>query len=397
MKLSRADRSLLAEWSFTIDRGLLIALLSLVAIGVVLSVAASPAVALKKGLPTYYFVERHVFFAALGTLLMIVISFFSPAGVRRLAALLFLVAVTGMIAVFFSGTEINGAQRWLTFGSYSLQPSEFAKPAFIVIIAWLFGEAASRSDMPALPFALILWVSFAGILVIQPDVGQTVLISTTAGLLYLLAGLPTIGAALLVFAGSGGMWLAYEFFPHVHARFDKHFGSAPIETSQAGRAIQSFTEGGPIRQRPGRRDDQISPSRCPHRLHLRGDRRGIWRDRLHRSAGRLCLHRRQGDAAGDGGAQCRGSAGDPGFGPRLRASISDQHGRQHRPVAAEGYDAAIYFSGRIFNAGAFRHCGDAARADAAAARSATAQKAAMDSGRRRSTTRGTYSDNMSGT
>ncbi len=153
MKISRADRSLLAEWSFTIDRGLLIALLTLVAIGVVLSVAASPAVALKKGLPTYYFVERHVFFAALGTILMIVISFFSPAGVRRLAALLFIAAIAGMIAVFFSGTEINGAQRWLTFGSYSIQPSEFAKPAFIVIIAWLFGEAVSRSDMPALPFA----------------------------------------------------------------------------------------------------------------------------------------------------------------------------------------------------------------------------------------------------
>ncbi|MFT3733217.1 MAG: hypothetical protein QM780_17665 [Hyphomicrobium sp.] len=78
MKLSRADRSLLAEWSFTIDRALLVALLSLIAIGVVLSVAASPAVALKKGLPTYYFVERHVFFAVLGTIVMIVISFFPP-------------------------------------------------------------------------------------------------------------------------------------------------------------------------------------------------------------------------------------------------------------------------------------------------------------------------------
>ncbi|MET1047280.1 MAG: FtsW/RodA/SpoVE family cell cycle protein, partial [Hyphomicrobium sp.] len=151
MKLSRADRSLLAEWSFTVDRALLFAMLSLIVIGILLSVAASPAVALKKGLPTYYFVERHVVFAVLGTVVMIVISFFSPAGVRRLAAGLFLVAVAGMVAVIFSGTAINGAQRWLTFGSYSIQPSEFAKPAFIVILAWLFGEAGSRSDMPALP------------------------------------------------------------------------------------------------------------------------------------------------------------------------------------------------------------------------------------------------------
>jgi cell division protein FtsW len=251
MKLSRADRSLLAEWSFTIDRGLLMALLSLIVIGILLSVAASPAVALKKGLPTYYFVERHVFFAAVGTILMFVISFFSPSGVRRLAAALFLVSAAGMIGVLFTGSEINGAQRWLAFAGYSIQPSEFAKPAFIVIIAWLFGEAASRSDMPALPFALILWAIFGGILVAQPDVGQTVLISTTAGLIYLLAGLPVVGAAILVLLGSGGMWMAYIYFPHVQSRFDKFFGSAPLESSQAGRAIQSFTEGGLFGRGPG--------------------------------------------------------------------------------------------------------------------------------------------------
>ncbi|HML29224.1 MAG TPA: putative peptidoglycan glycosyltransferase FtsW [Hyphomicrobium sp.] len=251
MKLSRADRSLLAEWSFTIDRGLLVALLSLIAIGVVLSVAASPAVALKKGLPTYYFVERHVFFAALGTILMIVISFFSPAGVRRLAAGLFLLAIGGMVVVIFSGTEINGAQRWLSFGGYSIQPSEFAKPAFIVILAWLFGEAGSRSDMPALPFGLALWALFGAILVAQPDVGQTVLISATAGLMYLLAGMPVIGAGILVFLGGCGMWMAYIYFPHVQSRFDKFFGSAPLESSQAGRAIQSFTEGGLFGRGPG--------------------------------------------------------------------------------------------------------------------------------------------------
>ena len=116
MKLSRADRSLLATWSFTIDRSLLMALLSLIGIGVVLSFAASPAVALKKGLPTYYFVERHVVFAGLGTLLMLAVSLLSPVGVRRLAAVILLGAVACMLAVLFSGAELNGAQRWLEFG-----------------------------------------------------------------------------------------------------------------------------------------------------------------------------------------------------------------------------------------------------------------------------------------
>ena len=251
MKLSRADRSLLATWSFTVDRSLLMALLTLIAIGVVLSFAASPAVAMKKGLPTYYFVERHVTFAGLGTMLMLAISLFSPVGVRRLAALLLAVSVAGMATVLFSGAELNGAQRWLMLGGYSLQPSEFAKPAFIVLIAWLFAEAAARSDMPALPLALVLWAMLAGLLVAQPDVGQTVLISTTAGLLYLLAGLPPIGAAILVLVGSGGLWLAYENCGHVQTRLEKFFSTAPFENFQVGRAMQSFSEGGLFGRGPG--------------------------------------------------------------------------------------------------------------------------------------------------
>src|SRR5690606_22273217 len=113
---------------------------------------------------------------------------------------LLLVAVASMVMVLFSGAELNGAQRWLSFGGYSLQPSEFVKPAFIVVLAWLFAEAHRRSDMPALPMGLVLWGVLVGLLVAQPDVGQTVLISATAGLLYLLAGLPPVGAVLLVLA-----------------------------------------------------------------------------------------------------------------------------------------------------------------------------------------------------
>ncbi|HEY8193787.1 MAG TPA: putative peptidoglycan glycosyltransferase FtsW [Hyphomicrobium sp.] len=251
MKLSRADRSQLADWSFTIDRGLLTALLALIAIGVVLSFAASPAVAIKKGLPTYYFVERHVTFASLGAIVMLVISLFSPIGVRRLAAGLLLFSVAGMVVVLFTGADINGAQRWLMLGGYSLQPSEFAKPAFIVVMAWLYGEAAGRSDMPALPLALLLWAMLAGLLIAQPDVGQTILISTTAGLLYLLAGLPPIGAAILVAIGSGGFWLAYENFGHVQSRLEKFFSAAPFENYQVGRAMQSFSEGGLFGRGPG--------------------------------------------------------------------------------------------------------------------------------------------------
>lgn len=251
MSLSRTDRSLLAEWSFTIDRALLMAMLALMAIGTVLSFAASPSIAIKKGLPTYYFVERHVFFAGLGAIIMLLVSLFSPAGIRRLAALMLILGVTGMGFVLATGAELNGAQRWLSIAGYSIQPSEFAKPAFIVLLAWLFAEAAGRSDMPALPIGLGLWGLFAALLVAQPDVGQTVLVSATAGLIYLLAGLPIVGAVILLGVGGVGLLLAYLTLPHVQGRFDRYFSANPFENYQVSRAMQSFAEGGLFGRGPG--------------------------------------------------------------------------------------------------------------------------------------------------
>ena len=251
MSFSRADKSRFAEWSFTIDRMLLSAILGLVVIGLVLSFAASPAVAMKKGFDTYYFVERHVVFASLAGVLMLAVSVLSPARVRRLACVVVAAAFAGMAAVLISGAEMNGAQRWLSIGGYSLQPSEFGKPAFIVVMAWLFAEATARRDVPAWPIAIGLWAIFAGLLVTQPDVGQTVLISTTAGLLYLLAGLPVIGAIALAGIGGAGLLLAYQHFGHVHSRLDRFFSPLPFENFQVDRAMQSFSEGGLFGRGPG--------------------------------------------------------------------------------------------------------------------------------------------------
>lgn len=251
MRLSRSDSSRLAQWWFTVDHVLLTAVFLLIGIGIVLSLAASPAVALKKGFSTYYFVERHVVFAALAGAALVVVSFLSPTGVRRLAAMLFMAAVAAMIFVFISGQEINGARRWLSVGGFALQPSEFAKPSFVVLMAWLFSEAAQRKDVPALPLAVFLWVLFVALLVVQPDVGQTVLISTTAGAMYLLAGLPLIGALIMLALGGVGLTLAYFNFAHVQSRVDRFFNPMPLENFQSDRAIQSFSEGGLFGRGPG--------------------------------------------------------------------------------------------------------------------------------------------------
>lgn len=251
MRLSRADESHLAKWSFTVDHALLTAFAVLIALGFVLSLAASPAVAIKKGLPTYYFVERHALFAVLSGAILVAVSFLSPSGVRRIAGAILCAAFAGLGLVYAFGAEINGAQRWLEVAGHSMQPSEFAKPAFVVIMAWLFAQATERRDMPALPLAFGIWAALAALLVLQPDVGQAGLISATAGLLYVSAGLSLIGAAALLALGAGASVFAYYALPHVRIRMDNFFGALPTDNFQIDRARQSFAEGGFLGRGPG--------------------------------------------------------------------------------------------------------------------------------------------------
>lgn len=251
MKFSRADRSRLADWWFTVDHALIFAILLLVGAGLVLSLAASPAVALKKGLPAYYFVERHVVFSAGGVVLMLAVSLLGPTSIRRLGLAVFAISLVGLVAVYFTGDEINGARRWLSIQGHSVQPSEFAKPAFVVVSAWLLAEARRRPDMPALPIAIALLGLMVGLLVVQPDIGQTFLVTTVWMAMLFVSGLAATGAVVLAGVGVAGLIGAYIYFPHVASRIDRFFSAQPGEFSQSERAIRSFVEGGFLGRGPG--------------------------------------------------------------------------------------------------------------------------------------------------
>lgn len=251
MRISRTDRSVLADWWFTIDRVLLTAVLALAAAGCVLSLAASPAMALKRGFPTFYFFERHLGFAALAVAILLAVSMTSPASIRRIALLLLVAGVAAMAAVLVIGPEINGARRWLRVAGHSLQPSEFAKPAFVVIAAWLLAETQRRDDMPATALAFGLLAVFEVLLLLEPDVGQALLVGLVFGGMFVLAGgsLKLIAAMAAAAAAVGVM--AYQTFPHVRTRIDRFIAPGSGDTFQTDRALQSFIEGGFLGRGPG--------------------------------------------------------------------------------------------------------------------------------------------------
>ena len=251
MRISRADNSRLTEWWFTTDFVLLAAVLILAGVGLVLSLAASPSVALRAGFPAYHFVIRHAFFALAGAVIVVTVSLLDPRTVRRLSLAVLGVSLAGLVYVHFYGAEINGARRWLSLAGHSLQPSEFAKPAFVVVSAWLLAEARDRPGMPALPIAVVLMSLLAALLVSQPDVGQTMLVLAVWTTLFFASGQPVWRAAAIGIAGGGGLFAAYHTFAHVQFRIDRFLNPLPGDLSQVDRAMRSFTEGGFLGRGPG--------------------------------------------------------------------------------------------------------------------------------------------------
>lgn len=248
--VSRVERGAVANWWWTIDRWFLAAFLSLMVLGVVLSFAASPAVAERIGLESYHFVERQIFFMLPAVAAMIGVSFLPPRGIRRLALAMLAVSLLLMVAALFVGVEVKGARRWVALAGISVQPSEFLKPAFVIICAWLFSEHQRQPEIPGNLFAMILLGLVVALLVAQPDLGQTLLVLGTWGAMFFMAGMPWFWIIALGAVALAGLFSAYLFFPHVAGRIDR-FMTGEGDTFQVDTGREAIIRGGWWGQGPG--------------------------------------------------------------------------------------------------------------------------------------------------
>lgn len=249
--ISRDRRTPLSDWWWTVDRLLLAALTALILGGIILSLAASPPVATRIGLDPFHFFNRHVMFILPAFAVMIGVSFFSPRQVRRSALIMFGISVVLLAATLVFGAEVKGSRRWISIAGISVQASEFAKPAFVVLVAWLFSESARRPEMPATSLALGALLLVVALLVLEPDFGQTMLILMVWGTLFFMAGMRMIWVVGLAGAALGGLFSAYLFVPHVARRIKRFMDPASGDTFQVDMATESFARGGWLGQGPG--------------------------------------------------------------------------------------------------------------------------------------------------
>jgi len=240
----REDSSVLGRWWWEVDRYALGGLLLLAAVSILLMNSASPSVAERIGVDSLHFIRKHTLLIGPALAVMFLVSLLSPRHVRRLAALLLGLSLLLLLLTPFTGAEVKGAVRWISIAGVSVQPSEFAKPAFAVVAAALFAASRLGERIPGYALAAGLYAVLAFLIIRQPDVSQAVILTLVWLSQFFLSGIPLVLVPLLAALIVSGIIVSYLLFPHVQQRVDGFLNPGSVDSYQLDRAADAFANGG---------------------------------------------------------------------------------------------------------------------------------------------------------
>ncbi|MFQ5774238.1 MAG: putative lipid II flippase FtsW [Kiloniellaceae bacterium] len=252
IEFARTDTSVLGRWWWTVDRWTLAALVALMCFGAILMLAVSPAAAARiDGLGTFQLARRQILFLSIAVFAVVGVSLLDPRAVRRFAVLGLAGSLLLLILTLFVGAEIKGATRWLGIGGFSFQPSEFAKPFFAVAAAWMLAADTTEDGSPGLWMAATLWLVLVSLLLLEPDVGQSFVVTAVWGIQLFLAGLSLPWVGVLGLGAAMGLLGAYFALPYVAARIDGFLDPGSGDRYQIERSMEAFMNGGLFGRGPG--------------------------------------------------------------------------------------------------------------------------------------------------
>lgn len=242
---SRVTEPVLPRWWRTIDKWSMTSIMMLFGIGLLLGLAASVPLAARNGLDPYYYVQRQGMFGSVAMVAMFLTSMMTPTMVRRLAVVGFVGAFAALALLPVFGTDFGkGATRWFSLGFASFQPSEFLKPGFIVVTAWLMASSQDLNGPPGKLISFGMLLVIVGLLATQPDFGQSMLVLFSWAVVYFVAGAPL--TLILIIAGLVGIagFGAYGASEHFARRIDGFLTPDIDPRSQLGYAANAIQEGG---------------------------------------------------------------------------------------------------------------------------------------------------------
>ncbi len=250
MALSRADNSVLGRWWWSVDRLTLSAVSLLIGFGYIMVLASSPSVAERIGDARDALIVKQVVFLGLASAIVTAVSLLSPRDIKRLAIMGCIIALMLTAATLVVGVEIKGARRWIALTGFALQPSEFLKPCFTVLAAWLIAEGR-RLRLPGTLAAGAIYGMIVLLLKAQPDIGMTAVITAVFFAQLFVDGLNLFLVAIGIAAVCAGAVGAYLFFPHVQVRVHEFLHPVGSNTYQVTTALQAFGNGGLFGRGPG--------------------------------------------------------------------------------------------------------------------------------------------------
>lgn len=251
LTFSRLSRSKFANWWWTVDKVTLSLVLILIFIGAFLVFSASPSVARRIGFTDYHFIKRQLVFIFISLAIIFALSIQRLKTIRRIAIIGYVLTLLLMVLTLLVGYETKGASRWIRLFGFSLQPSEFIKPTFIVVSAWLLDGGKKFEDFPGGLLSAGLYVLSVGMLLQQPDVGMTIVVSCIWGFQLFLAGLPVALMAGLGLLAVAGAVVAYFTFSHVHDRVHQFLASGNELGYQVRKSLEAFQSGNLLGRGPG--------------------------------------------------------------------------------------------------------------------------------------------------
>ncbi|OIQ32288.1 MAG: putative lipid II flippase FtsW [Alphaproteobacteria bacterium MedPE-SWcel] len=236
---------ILPKWWRTLDKWTMTFVITLFVVGLLLGLAASVPLAARNGFDNFHYVQRQAVFGSAAMVAMVLTSMMSPTLVRRLAVVGFACAFVALALLPIFGTDFGkGAVRWYSLGFASMQPSEFLKPGFIVLAAWMIAASQQIYGPPGTLLSFGLCMSVVMLLVMQPDFGQACLILFGWGVMYFVAGAPMLllvaMAGVVIFGGT----IAYSSSEHFARRIDGFLNPDLDPTTQLGYATNAIREGG---------------------------------------------------------------------------------------------------------------------------------------------------------
>ena len=241
----RSDGSLIARWFWSVDRIALSIIAAIAGVGFVILLAAGPAASQRLGIAdSFHFPARQLLFIGPAAALMLGASLLSPLQARRLGVVIFAGALIVMAGALLLAPEINGSRRWAPIGDFLLQPSEFAKPGFAIVAAWMLAEGARNPRFPGAAIAGALYAALLLLLVSQPDYGQAALVTAVWMIMFFVIGWNWAWIAGVGVAGFSALVAGYFVSPHLARRVDAFMNPEGAETYQTDKALEAIAHGG---------------------------------------------------------------------------------------------------------------------------------------------------------